>query len=303
MEKILVVGSLNMDLVTYVPHLPKAGETIDSVKYRENPGGKGANQAVAAARLGGDVTMIGKVGLDNYGDTLIANLKQVGVSSLGIKQEGKTGLAFISVSEDGENHIVLVGGANKELKRSDISGMKELIKESNMIIMQLEIPLDAVVYVLDLAVRYGKKVILNPAPAQSLPIDVLRNVDVLILNEIELQMLTDGLALTNQEIISRGQHLKSLGVNKIIVTMGDRGSYLINDEEEVHIPPYKINPVDSTAAGDAYIAAFAVGKSKGMVDSEAASFASKVAAIVVTREGAQPSLPTLEEVNGFRCFR
>lgn len=295
-KNILVIGSLNMDLVTHVPHLPQPGETIASRKFQKNPGGKGANQAVAAAKLGADVTMIGKVGADEHGELLMNSLREAGVSTVGIRREGTTGMAFISVSDEGENHIVLVAGANSALRRSDISAMKRIIEESDMIIMQLEIPLEVVRYAVELAVELGKKVILNPAPAQDLPTEMLRHVYALMPNETELEILSGMPTSTEQEIIDAAHHLKSLGIQRIIVTMGDNGSYLINETLHTHIPSYPVQAVDTTAAGDSYVAAFAVGKTQGMADEEAAKFASKVAAITVTREGAQPSLPTWEEV-------
>ncbi|MFJ7724675.1 ribokinase [Neobacillus sp. NPDC097160] len=296
LKKILVIGSLNMDLVAYVPHLPHPGETISSTKFQQNPGGKGANQAVAAAKLGGNVAMIGRVGVDDHGQVLLNNLKQAGVDITGIRQEGTTGMAFINVSKDGENNIVLVPGANHQVTRADIDASIELIKESEFIIMQLEIPLDVVEYVLAIAAEHQKEVILNPAPCQPLSDKMLRMVHTLIPNETELQQLTGMPTSTMEELVKAALLLKSSGVVRIIITMGDKGSFLLNDELQVHIPATKVIPVDTTAAGDSYIASFAVGITKGMSDQEAAEFASKVSSIVVTREGAQPSLPTLEEV-------
>lgn len=298
-KNILVIGSLNIDLVTRVPHLPQPGETIASRKFQKNPGGKGANQAVAAAKLGANVTMIGKVGTDEHGELLINSLRSAGVSTAGIRREGTTGMAFISVSDEGENHIVLVAGANSAVRRSDISAMRGLIEESDMIVMQLEIPLEVVKHALELAVGLGKNVILNPAPARDLPAEMLRHVYVLIPNETELQILSGMPTSTEQEIVDAARHLNSLGTQRVIVTMGDRGSYLISETLHTHIPAYPVRAVDTTAAGDAYVAAFAVGKTQGMSDVEAAKFASKVAAITVTREGAQPSLPTRDDVQRY----
>lgn len=286
-----------MDLVAYVPHLPHPGETISSTKFQQNPGGKGANQAAAAAKLGGNVAMIGRVGVDDHGQVLLNNLKQAGVDITGIRQEGTTGMAFINVSKEGENNIVLVPGANHQVSRADIDDSIELIKESEFIILQLEIPLDVVEYALGVAAEHRKPVVLNPAPVQRLSQRTLGMVHTLIPNETELQLLTGMPTGSLEEISAAALSLKSSGVVRIIVTMGDKGSYLINDEVQIHIPAEKVTPVDTTAAGDSYIAAFVVGLTKGMTDQEAAAFASKVAAIVVTRKGAQPSLPALEEVH------
>ena len=295
-KKILVIGSLNMDLVAYVPHLPQTGETISSVKFLKIPGGKGANQAVAAAKLGADVRMIGKVGSDNHGRELLESLQNAKVQTDGVKQEDVTGMALISVSDDGENNIVLVPGANEKLNRNDINNMKNFIRESDLIIMQLEIPLDVVDYVLEISRDLNKKVILNPAPATKLSANILGNVDTLIPNEVELEMITGMPISTDEEIIDAAKNLMTFGIRRILVTLGARGSILINEREQVKIPAYKVKAIDTTAAGDSYIAGFAVGIITGMEDQEAAIFASKVAAVVVTREGAQTSIPTLDEL-------
>lgn len=268
LKKILVIGSLNMDLVTHVPHLPQAGETIAGTKFRKNPGGKGANQAVAAAKLGADVTMIGKVGTDEHGEILLDSLRQAGVSTEGIQQEDTTGMAFINVSAEGENHIVLVAGANSMMRPADLDDMKTIIESCDIIMMQLEIPLDVVEYALHLAVEQRKKVILNPAPAQDLPMELLRHVYALIPNETELAILSGMPTSTEQEIIAAARHLKARGVDRIIVTMGKNGSYLIGEDEETYIPAFPVKAVDTTGAGDSYVAAFAVGKTKGLSDGE-----------------------------------
>ena len=300
MSEILVVGSLNVDLVSHVPHIPKEGETISSLKFQTNFGGKGANQAIAAARLGAKVAMIGKVGNDEYGRSLINNLKQSGVDTTAIQEDtGPSGMAFINVSMAGENNIVLVPGANHTIKQADIDEYRHLIEKSDMIIMQLEIPLDVVTYVLELANQANKKVILNPAPAQKLPTEILEKVHTLIPNETELEAITGMPVSTDQEILNAALYLKSLGIKRVVVTAGDKGSYVINDETQFHVPACKVDAIDTTAAGDSYIASFVIATTKGLDDIEAARFASKVSAIVVTREGAQSSIPTLEEVEAY----
>lgn len=272
---------------------------MTSVKFRKNPGGKGTNQAVAAGKLGADVAMIGKVGTDEYGLELLRSLNQANVATEGILQEGTTGMAFIQVSDEGENTIVLVPGANEQLNTNEISKMSSCIAEADVIIMQLEIPLDVVMATLKLAVEHDKEVIINPAPAALLPPEMLRHVHTLIPNETELSILTGMPVSSMSEIIEAAHYLKTLGPKRLIVTLGGNGSYLINEEQAAHIPAYHVKAVDTTAAGDSFIAAFAVGKSKGLDDKEAVRFANKVAAIVVQKEGAQPSLPTLEEVDRF----
>jgi len=189
--KILVVGSLNVDLVSYVPHLPKVGETVSSMKFQTNYGGKGANQAFAAAKLGKEVSMIGKVGSDEYGTSMINHLKQANVDPIGIQIEnGPTGMAFINVSKGGENNIILVPGANHEVQRSDIDKYRYLFDHANLVLIQLEIPFSVVEYVLEVAAELNKKVILNPAPAQELTKKMLEKVHTIIPNETELQVLT-----------------------------------------------------------------------------------------------------------------
>lgn len=303
MKKILVIGSLNIDLVTYVPHLPQAGETISSFKYFENPGGKGANQAITAAKLGADVHMIGKVGTDSYGSKLINSLYSANVNTEGVMREGDTGKAFINVSKDGENHIVIVHGANYKLVKNDIDQFNNLIKTSELIIMQLEIPFEIVEYVLELAGALQKDVILNPAPGMKLPNNVFKKVHTLIPNESELEILTGMPVSTEEEVIEACQWLRNLGVERIIVTMGAKGSLLINENEQIHIPAFKVKSIDSTGAGDAYIGAFAVGILSNLSDKEAATFANRVASMVVTREGAQPSLPSIDEIEAFNLSR
>lgn len=297
LKRILVIGSLNMDLVTHVSHLPKPGETIASSKFYTNPGGKGANQAIAAAKLGADVRMIGKVGWDDYGTDLLDNLRSAKVQIEGVKREDVTGMAFINVSDEGENNIVLVPGANSKITTSDIAQLKNEIEACDLIVLQLEIPLSVVEYTLRMAKDLQKEVILNPAPAQKLSTEMLQMVHTLIPNETELEILTGCSISSDDELIKSAQKVRSWGVKRILVTLGSKGSLLINDQEQVIIPAYQVDAVDTTAAGDAFVGAFAVGITSGVSDQEAAKFASKVSAIVVTREGAQQSLPTREEVD------
>lgn len=295
-SSILVIGSLNMDLVSQVERLPLSGETIMSNQFYINPGGKGANQAVGIAKLGKSVSMLGKVGQDNYGDILLQTLHDYGVNTECIKQDAETGKAFITLDKDGENHIVLVPGANEKMDRETVDYYKDIVKNCSFIIMQLEIPLEVVEYVIQLAKQFNKKVILNPAPAQVLSDDILKGVHTLIPNQTELSILTRMPSTTSDEIVDAARKLKSTGVNEIIVTAGDQGAYIINEENEIHLPAQKVQVNDTTAAGDSYIAAYAVAIAEGKKSEEAALFANKAASITVTREGAQSSLPLLHEV-------
>lgn len=294
---IAVVGSINMDLVSHVHHLPKAGETISSHAFQFIPGGKGANQAVAAARLGAHVSMIGMVGDDENGSVLLAGLTESRVSVEGIKRSGTTGMAFINVSDDGENNIVLIPGANALVDVNHIDDNLSILEQSDLVLVQLEIPVAVVQYVVKCAAELGKMVVLNPAPARELPSELLQSVHTVTPNETELEILTGMTVKTVDEIEVAAKQLLSSGPKRVIVTMGEKGSLLVTADVTLRIPANRVEPVDTTAAGDSYTAAFAVGIAKGMKDEEAAAFASKVAAMVVTKHGAQPSLPTLEEVN------
>lgn len=294
--KIVVVGSINMDLVTHVHHLPKAGETISSHSFQLIPGGKGANQAVAAARLGAHVSMVGMVGTDENGSTLLAGMSDSKVHVEGVSRQGTTGMAFINVSDDGENNIVLVPGANALVSVEHIEQNIALLEQSDVILLQLEIPLAAVLHVAKRATEMGKLVILNPAPACELPSELLSVVHTVTPNETELEILTGMPVTTEEEVQTAARKLLESGPKRAIVTMGEKGALLVTADKATYIPAYPVEPVDTTAAGDSFTAAFAVGITKGMSEEEAASFASKVAALVVTKEGAQPSLPMIEEV-------
>lgn len=299
--KITVVGSLNMDLVSHVHHLPKAGETILSHDFRLIPGGKGANQAVAAARLGAHVSMIGMVGEDEYGSKLLNSLTEAHVHVEGIKRSGTTGMAFINVSGDGENNIVLVPGANAQMSVEHIEENLTILEESDVVLLQLEIPLPVVEYTVKKVSGLGKLVILNPAPApaQALSPELLQHAHTLTPNETELASLSGMPTATLSEAETAAKKLLASGPKRVIVTLGEKGALLVTAEGATHVPACRVEPVDTTAAGDSFTAAFAVGIAKGMAEEEAAAFASKVAAIVVTRRGAQPSLPTLAEVEAY----
>jgi len=296
MKRIVVVGSLNMDLVTTVPSLPKPGETLTSTSFATIPGGKGANQAVCAARLGAQVKMIGKVGADEYGSQLISILDEAEVDTKGIYQDGKTGLAFIQVSVEGENTIVLYPGANGEISADQIEKQTSILEGADYVLLQLEIPFDTVNHTLKLASSLGKKVVLNPAPARPLPDDWYHKIHTLTPNETELSILTKQEIQTETDVIKASNILIEKGAKRIIVTMGKKGAYLVNPNGHTHIPAFAVPTVDTTGAGDSFTAAYTVGMAQGMDEVEAAKYASKVAAIVVQRKGAIPSMPYGDEV-------
>lgn len=299
MGKILVVGSLNMDFVINTDKMPVPGETVLGNNFSLCPGGKGANQAYAIGKIGGDVAMIGAVGNDEYGKKLKDNLQSVNVDVTPIEviENENTGCAFVTVDETGENNIVVIQGANKMITKETIDKNIKLIEESDIVLMQLEIPIDVVKYTITLAKQYGKTVILDPAPAQASVLDdVFDKIDFAKPNETELSILT-GIPTGNmEEIISAARVLNEKGIKNILVTLGKKGSMLINKEECAHFEVPDVKIVDTTAAGDSFIATFSIGLSNGMPVHDSIRFANKVANFVCTRPGAQASIPTREEI-------
>ncbi len=301
MKKICVIGSLNMDLVVNVDNMPKKGQTLIGSDFKEVPGGKGANQAVAMARLGGDVTMIGKVGTDSFGQTLIDALKNDNVNTTYVhKEDGPTGVAMITVDKNAENSIVVAAGANFKVKENDIDKNIDAIKNSDIVVVQLETPLETIKYALKSAKELGKYTILNPAPAVKLEDSIIANVDLLTPNETELEILSGVSINCEDDILKAAQTMIEKGVKELIVTLGSKGSLYINKEISMFKKSYKVDAVDTTAAGDSYTGALSVAFSKGENIEVAMDFASRVGALCVTKEGAQSSLPTLEEVEIFR---
>ena len=301
MKNICVIGSLNMDLVVNVDKMPQPGQTIIVSNFKEVPGGKGANQAVAMARLNGNVSMIGKVGEDGFGQTLINALKNDKVDTTYIKTtKGATGVALITVDNNAQNSIVVSPGANFEVKEEDIDNNIEAIKNSDIVVLQLETPLNTIKYALKKSKELNKYTILNPAPALKLDDEIIKNVDLLTPNETELEIISGVSIETEEDIQKAAQIMIEKGVKELIVTLGSKGSLYINKEKSIFKKAYKVEAVDTTAAGDSYTAALAVALSKDQSIEEAMDFASKVGALSVLKEGAQSSLPTLEDVENFR---
>lgn len=306
MKKILVIGSLNMDITMRMERVPETGETLAADSMVTSPGGKGANQAYAVGKLGGDVSMLGAVGQDTYGKELLDNLASVGVDVSCIQQIANvpTGMAVIYVEHTGANRIVLMAGANSMVDRSYIDAHMDKIVESDIVILQFEIPLDTVVYAAEMAKKFGKTVILDPAPALSgIPKKLWTYVDYIKPNETELNIIltgkTDGLPL-NEALIQ----VQKLGVKNVWVTMGSRGVFFRDENgREETIPSIKVKAVDTTAAGDTFLAAAAVSLSQGKSTNAAISYGNRAAAVAVTREGAQQSVPTEEEIEQFFAKR
>nr|WP_302419062.1 ribokinase [uncultured Romboutsia sp.] len=301
MKNICVIGSLNMDLVVNVDTMPKPGQTIIGSNFKEVPGGKGANQAVAMARLNGNVSMIGKVGEDGFGQTLINSLKNDKVDTTYIQtSKGATGVALITVDKNAQNSIVVSPGANFEVKEDDIDNNIEAIKNSDIVVLQLETPLNTIKYALNKAKELNKYTILNPAPAVKLDDEIIKNVDLLTPNETELEIISGVSIETEEDIQKAAQIMIEKGVKELIVTLGSKGSLYINKEKSMFKKAYKVEAVDTTAAGDSYTGALAVALSQDKNIEDAMDFASKVGALSVLKEGAQSSLPTLEYVKNFR---
>lgn len=299
MADIVVLGSLNMDLAVRVPHLPKAGETLAGYGFQMIPGGKGANQAVAVAKLGGRVAMVGRVGDDAFGKNLCKNLKQSGVDVSGIlvDNENSTGIAMILVHGDsGDNSIVITAGANGRVSHQDIGRVKHLLHEAEALILQFEVPLQVVECAAEIARRHGLKVVLNPAPAYPVSLDFLLKSDYLILNETEIEILSHHKVYDLESATVAAQSLIQQGIPVVIVTLGEKGALLVNSDILYHVPAKSVQVVDTTAAGDAFVAAFTVAILKGLPLKDAVRYAVCAGTITVTRFGAQTSLPSAEEV-------
>jgi ribokinase len=295
-SEIVVVGSLNADLVTRVERFPAPGETVTALDFAIHPGGKGANQAFAAARLGGRVAMLGCVGRDAYGERLTKSLLSAGVdvSTVNRDAEAPTGLALITLDASGENQIVVVPGANGRLSPELVQANEARIASAAVVLLQLEVPLGVVLAAARIAREGGAAVILDPAPAQPLPASLLKCVDFLTPNESELQTLT-GRAVGNQaEHAARS--LADGGPLRVIVKMGEVGAHLVEANGQAFWPALRVEAVDATGAGDAFNAALAVALAEGRSLPEAGRLAVAAGALCVTRAGAQPSMPTRQEV-------
>ena len=302
-KKILVIGSLNMDMVIPVKELPQKGETILGGSPAHIPGGKGANQACAAGKLGGAVTMLGKVGQDGMGRALKENLAAAGVEVTHVEEtpDAPTGMAVIYVGETGSNSIVVIPGANGLCDAAFIEANEELIAAHDIIVLQLEIPYDGVFRAIQLAKKHGRLVVLNPAPApDSLPPEVIASLDYFTPNETEMARIA-GLPVGGvEEAIAAGKKLVEAGVGTVLATLGEAGALLVTKETAQVRPPLRVQAVDPTAAGDTFNGAFVTALAEGMSQEEAIAFGNKAASISVTRKGAQTSIPSREEVDGYR---
>lgn len=298
---IIVIGSLNMDLVIQSDRIPRPGETVLGNGFRQIPGGKGANQANAISKLDGKVAMIGAVGVDSFGDILINNLKKDGVNIKGIikKVDEPTGVAAIIVEKSGNNAITVASGANFLLTIEDIEKNEALLSKEEILLTQLETPLDTVLCSLKKGKEYGLKTILNPAPGRNLPPEFFDYTDIITPNETELELLTQMPVETMEDIEKAAKKLLQQGIEDVIVTLGSNGALHVFKEEVKHYEGYKVRAVDTTAAGDCFNGALAVGLLEGKSIEESIHFAMASAALSVTKEGAQTSLPYRDDVEKF----
>ncbi len=298
MNKITVIGSSNTDMVIKSSKLPGPGETIIGGEFLMNPGGKGANQAVAAARLGGNVTFIAKTGNDIFGKQAIQLFDKEGINAEFIftDADNPSGVALIMVDNHGENCISVALGSNAALNLSDIDKAATQIKESKLVLMQLEIPLSTVEYAAGIASDAGVKVVLNPAPAQELSADLLKSLYLITPNETEAEFLS-GIKVTDELSASKAANIiKSKGVKHVIITMGASGSFVSSDSDDLMMPAPSVSAVDTTAAGDTFSGAMVVALAENKSMLEATKFANSAAASSVTQMGAQASIPYRKDI-------
>jgi len=297
----VVVGSSNTDIIIRVPRIPRAGETVLGGKFFTAAGGKGANQAVGAARAGGKVALIARVGRDTFGDQAIAGLlrDRIDVSRVFRDKRTASGVALIFVAQDGENSIAVAGGANAKLSPSDVKKAAGVIRSAALLVAQLETPLATVTAAVELAAKAGVPVILNPAPARPLPNSLLERISILTPNETEAELLT-GIKVTDAAAAAKAcSKLRSRGVGIVILTLGKRGALLADANGQRLVPGFKVKTVDSTAAGDIFNGALSVAVAEGKAVLDAVRFANAAAALSVTRLGAQPSAPSRADIEKF----
>lgn len=289
--KIAVVGSANIDLTTFTNVFPKPGETIFGQKFDLGFGGKGANQAVAARLCGADVFMVARVGSDLFGPATIENFRKLGIDTTHVKQvEGlSSGVAPIFVEANGQNRILVVKGANDSLKPADVDAAAETLKAADCIVLQFEIPVPTVYYTIQFARKQGIRCILNPAPAQTVDLAALKDLDYFVPNESEAETITGKAVRTIEDAKKCGMELLAHGIRRVIITLGANGALLVSREAVDHVPAFAVNSVDSSGAGDAFIGSFAVFLAEGTPEREAVRRANLYAALSTTGVGTQKS--------------
>lgn len=296
--KILVIGSANMDMVIRTNHFPVPGETIIGGEFSLIPGGKGANQAVAAARLGGDVCFISQLGKDVFGNQNLENFKKEGIDTTLIRQnpDRPTGVALITVDKSGENAIIVAPGANHALSVAEIAAASNAFQQADIVLLQLEVQIPVVVEACQKAYGLGKRVILNPAPAMDLPESLFPLIYLITPNETEAEFLTGIKVIGEASAYQAASRLRNMGLPRIIITMGSGGAFLFTDSFQGIIPTSTVEAIDTTAAGDTFCGALAVALGNGVDIQDAVAFALKAATLSVQRFGAQSSIPFLADI-------
>ncbi len=304
MKKVVVVGSLNMDLVVKTESLPKPGETVAGKNFYTFPGGKGANQAVAIAKLGAEVFHVGKIGKDSFGKALVASLQNANVNTDHIEtsESEPTGVALITVNQSGGNTIVVVPGANAECKPVFVENAIRNI-DDDILVLQLEIPLPSVKAAIQAAKHRGMVVVFNPAPAAKLPPEIFPAIDILVLNETETEFILNQVVTDSKSALIAGGLLVSQSINEVIITLGKNGAIYASRQDAFFVPCFKVKSVDATAAGDSFIGGLVASLASGKNIRDALHFASAAAALTVTKMGAQASLPIETEVTTFLTTR
>jgi ribokinase len=299
--KITVIGSSNTDLVVKAPKLPAPGETVLGSEFIIAPGGKGANQAVAVARLGGDVKFVAKLGMDEFGDQRLEDFRRDGMDTRFVfrDEESPSGVALIFVDDAGENMIVAAQGANAKLSPDDVNKARKSITSADMVVLQLETTMEVVEHSVAIAAENSVPVILNPAPGRKLETGLIERIDYLTPNETEAEILTGVRVTDDNAAVKAGSRLLELGAGNVIITMGKRGAMLINAKESSFIPAFVVDAVDATAAGDAFNGGLAYALATGHDLKSAIRLANAVAALAVTKMGAQPSMPTRDQLERF----
>lgn len=300
MSDIVVIGSINMDLVVKTDDIPKIGETVLGHELVQVPGGKGANQSVAISKLGNKITFIGKVGEDMFGNILVDSLKDASVDTSRIEKENcNSGIAIINVDKEGNNNIVVIPGSNSKVDNDFLHKNIDVVENSKIVLFQFEIPLETVKNGLKVARKLGKITVLNPAPAYDLDDEIIENIDILIPNEYELEKISKVNITSNSSLLEAANVIIKKGVKELIVTLGSKGVLYVNKNEYKFYEPFKVKAIDTTAAGDSFIGGFLSSYVKDKDMDKSIELGQKAAALAIQKIGAQSSIPTMDEIKNF----